>query len=389
MKQSLLPIIIIISLLGCTTTQEIPYKEIIDDFNKENNIAETQYTLEKINSITLPIDSLSLNHSYYPIYFDADSTHYYITGNTSLNALDFYDLNKKKLVKRNFYDKTGPEGINGVRVAAINNLSSIYLYSQYQQVVHTNYKGDVLNFYKMPSLTKESLTRAHILSPLIYYQNSLLLLNSSYYESFTLSGMPIFKFYKLDRNIFEYSIIKYPDFFSKYKCVYLFESDPRYITNGNIVVYRYGFSNIINTYNLDTEEHNSFPIKSKYQNKPLLPFNAKNNSEIDPIEEEFHASYHHILYDKYQNCYYSVFQHEALPTLPDGTANNYENKPLSILIMNETFQYMGEFLLPPKTYFRNFLVSKDGLMILRGHMNDTSVPEDEITFDIFQLKEIK
>jgi len=307
----------------------------------------------------------------------------------SLNSLDFYDLDKKQLVKRNYYDRTGPTGIREVMIAVVENIHSIYLYSMYHEVIHTNYEGDILATFQMPNTLKKEVIKANTLSPLLSYHNSLLLLNTSYYESFTLSGMPIFKYYDLEENLFEYSQIKYPDFFSKYKCVYLFEDNPIYTINENSIAFRYGFSNIINTYNLDTKDHNSFPMKSKYQKKPLLPFDAKNNSEIDPIEEEFRAGYQNLLYDKYQNCYYSIFQHEASPTLPDGTANNYENKPLSILIINEAFQYMGEFLLPHKTYFRNFLVSKDGLMILKGHMNDTSVPEDEITFDVFQLKEIK
>jgi hypothetical protein len=395
MKNKLLATLAIVStIVSCQDTTKESNSDLIEMssaeiFNLPNEIAEKQATLEQSEIINIPIDSVSLNHSLYPVYYDADTTHYYITANANQHSLDFYDIGKRKLAKRVHFSKEGSEGVPDLRYFFVKNLDSIFVISRnHKQIVLINSKGNLLkrtNIY-----IKEGDDMAHSISSPIALKDSFLIIPKlkpvtpmEMVGTNVMAGINIYT-----GRVIEYKL-KLPSAF-KQKQAPIGSYLPNFALLNNKINVRFGLLSAIYQYDIQTEETVVIPLKSKFQEHPITLSEytdfVKMASEVGEREDIEKASYHNLIYDSYQQVYYSVFFNEIeMINKVSGEKNSYDDKPISIIIADKDFRYMGEKRLGVG-YFRNFLVTKDGLLVSNAHPKNPHYQEDMLSFTLFKLK---
>lgn len=90
--------------------------------------------------------------------------------------------------------------------------------------------------------------------------------------------------------------------------------------------------------------------------------------------------YTSILYDKYNDVYYRIIRKPIESEAEDLNAQ-IRKKPISIIILNKTFDKIGEFSLPNDEYYHNHVfVTSDGL-----HINKLSDDDDIMKFRVFRI----
>jgi hypothetical protein len=96
------------------------------------------------------------------------------------------------------------------------------------------------------------------------------------------------------------------------------------------------------------------------------------------------------LYDQYRNVYYR-FAFLAIDLLNENNERNtIEDKIISVIILNEKFEKIGETLLPPnKYYFHTMFVEKEGLYISATNYKNSDLKEDRLAYGLFTLKGIQ
>jgi len=358
-------------------------------FGIENRLADKQCTLEEVAVIDIPIDSVSLNHSIYPLYYDADTTQYYITGNKNQHSVDFYDLEKKKMVKRVHFAREGAEGIPNIGQFIVKNLDTLIFLPKFQkQIIITNLEGEILKRTNIYINDEDEMW--HGLGAPFAIMDSLLILpkmkTKPPMEMVGINTMAGLNMYT--GKVIEYGL-KLPAAF-KEKQAPIGQESPHFALVGDKISVRFGLLSVIYQYDIKSKQTTIFPLKSKHQKQAITLSDyvdyRKMVAEVSEKEDYEKSSYQKLLYDQYRGVYYSIFV-EGIPLINEktGLKNDYEDRPISIIIADKDFNYMGEKRLE-KHYFRNFLVTKDGLLVSNAHLKNPHNKEDMLSFTLFKLK---
>jgi Domain of unknown function (DUF4221) len=160
-------------------------------------------------------------------------------------------------------------------------------------------------------------------------------------------------------------------------------------TVGNVINMRYSLLSVIYQFDPKTGQTRVFPLKSKAhtQANTLTGYTdlTKMMREVNERLDFELPTYQNLLYDPGHKLFYSVFVH-AIPMKNEqtGQLNEYDDKPISIIIADEQFRYLGETRLPHQTHFRNFLVTKYGLLVSNAHFKNPQKRENVMSFSIFK-----
>ncbi|SFF08913.1 DUF4221 family protein [Thermoflexibacter ruber] len=358
-------------------------------FKLNNYFSEKQATLEQSEIINIPIDSVSLNYSLYPVYYDADTAHYYITANRNLHSLDFYDLSKKRLAKRIRFAKEGTDGVAGLSFFHIKNLDTlIFLPKNSKHAIITDLKGKVLKRTYI-EIDDEDDLRHSMGAPLAFRDSMLIVSKMKIKPPMSLVGINTM----CGINIHTGKVTEYgprlPIAF-KEKQAPVGKESPLFALVDNKINVRFGLLSVIYQYNMETEGMKVIPLKSKFQKQPitLSEYTDFVNMvhEVGEKQDYEKSSYQKLMYDPYREVFYSVFV-EGIPLIDEktGKKNDYEDRPISIIIADKDFRYLGEKYLGVG-YFRNFLVTKDGLLVSNAHSKNPHYQEDVLSFTLFKLK---
>lgn len=377
-------LILLYLVLFCMACKK-PVDSTVESSTNTGNIeSRIKFSLAPKDIIEIPIDTLSLNYSLYPGYYANDTIELYITANENINGLDFYDLNKKRLVKRNIFDRVGPHGILSIRKFFIKSLDSIYIYSdQDLRILLVNYKGDVLNRIKV-----EQPWMANLLQPFLVKDNVAFFGYMNYGDNRAQTGYKTMRAQDLVRGITREFGPMYPQVFEKY-LFYNFLPFYTYGHNNNFVV-RFGSLSQIYNYDISTDSTTVFQMKSVWEVLTIQPDKKANEfREMDKDHEGLEqGEYLGVYYDRYNHVYYSIFS-QGIPVLSiHGKKQDFMDKPISIIIFNEQFEYCGETLLEKNTYFNNFLPTKRGLLIPMSHPKNPGNDENKLQFQVFKLAPI-
>ena len=160
-----------------------------------------------------------------------------------------------------------------------------------------------------------------------------------------------------------------------------------YIEKGhsNQIVVSFSFSHDLYVYDIVNDTYESHYAGSSRIRKINSFEGARKlgDSQFSPAWEWYmrNPSYEGVLYDRYRHCYYRIAR---LP-LPRGAqiASFGNNKPVVVIVLDESFNYLGEASLSQNEAYNPFcsFVSTDGLMI--QVMNGS---EDELCFHGFHFE---
>lgn len=343
---------------------------------------EDSLTLVSQGIIEIPIDSVSLNYSLYPVYFVNDTTELYVDGNDYVNGIDFYDLNERKKVKRIIFPREGENGVKFVKKFYIQSLDSIYIYSEdEEQLTLVDYNGTVKKRFDASHRTPLMVNQT---MPLTIRDGFAYFSHMMFGDNKQQVGYTTMARYNLATGQYEEYGPFYPDIFSEN----LYEDAMPSVTFGhdNNIIVRFGSLSDLYVYNMKTDSTRVITMKSRYEDASILPDTvAQSHLELDNDYELLVIDdYGGIYYSPYDHIYYSIFT-DGIPVMnAEGNKNEYVDRPVSVILFDENFKKCGEVQLAANTYFWNFICSKKGLLIPRSHEKNPENDERKIQFEIFR-----
>jgi hypothetical protein len=126
---------------------------------------------------------------------------------------------------------------------------------------------------------------------------------------------------------------------------------------------------------------------SKYFSN-IPPWKEKPGNEVEGHEEFYieNNSYKSILWDPYRKVYYRFAERGVDRIDLNGQFNTWYDKLVSVMILNEDFEKIGETDLEQSRYrISNSFVGEDGLYISTSNEKNPDYNEDFMRFDIYKL----
>ena len=333
---------------------------------------ETSYTTENIQ------------------YFRDSVDQYLITENQNRNSVDIYSLTTKTLVKTVTFEKTGRRGIK-MKGFHFHNFDSIFVFPQYTLfgTLLADSTGRIQEKYfdDEPRFVMHHTSKTRM--PTFYKDGSIYSLvvpNDDFRKKSFFSikdGLEV----KLDLNEgLGYLDVKYPTSYADHTWGVTHAIPCRiYDSENERFIYSYGIDPYLYVFDSNGElvsKHNA-PSKHIDAIDPLDDPSAAKDENLNYLLDE--PYYGDIFYDQYRKVYYRIAKHPV--KRPERI---WENKPISIIILDENFRKIGEKDLEPLTeyYARDFFISEDGFYISNNHPLNENMNEDLMLFTKFELEPI-
>lgn len=358
---------------------EMSLKSFEDIYPADDNV---DLTLVESSEIKFKIDSNSWNFTFYPSYLDLDTTHYLIAYNRLLNSLDLYDIDRQSFYKRIQFDKTDPDGVSRIYGYHVVNLDSIFIYDNNKNTLflfdsdrNEKYRVEFPQsvFQKIRCSGRQNMYKV---DDYIYFSYSPLVVDNRTYK-----GKPSQIRFNLITQEIEEVGVPYPTGVTE---VQLKHGTDAMYSKGykNRSVMRFQLLPAVFEINEKSGSVNSYVLRSEIHDRifPEAYFMENENQEFLPM-------YYNLLYDQYNMVYYSPFLGARDDEDFDiyGNRNRFDDKPMSFIIADSSFNYRGEITLPNFKYFRSFLVTKDGLLVSNAHPKNPENKEDYMSFTLFKL----
>lgn|GEM_PF-1692106 len=129
-------------------------------------------------------------------------------------------------------------------------------------------------------------------------------------------------------------------------------------------------------------------FRSRFQQKEIMPINFKSTPKTKDLlvkHRDLSGEYTHLVYDPYKKVYYRFFKHFRAEKDKDGLYSTNLDDIYSLIVADENFRFLGEFVLPDPCFFIYCAyATPNGLIINNGslygeHNNEINVRT--ITFD--------
>lgn len=391
--QSFFSYFLFLFLAGCSSDQ-------VKLVNKKQNSLESSVKLEVIIEKKFSLDNETAPKAQYTQLFESsDSVRYFTFLNKYNNTIYFYDYSTQRFFKKLEYKNRGPEAIQNISAYYIKSLDSIYLYCKpLPIVILVNDKGKVLQrisligdrhnpkwFFHYPQYFPLTVT------PFIETSEELLL-PGQFMGSSTNFLIDFFKFtarINLKTHNLSFSFL-YPQ--DLYDPSYNWEG--RLFTeifaelhpDGNKLILSFPISHDLYIADLKSEEYQKVFAGSNFAGTiSSIDRNPRKTSDRMSLDHfVLIDTYSTIKYDKYRKIYYR-FLLNAIQK--DSERSYWREKPVTIIVMDENFNYLGETAIGKgevEWYWQNSFVTKEGLnieYIIRDN-------EDSLILKIFSLKNI-
>lgn len=357
-------------ILSCTEKQD-----------NSKRMGTDEYRMEVVGEKNFYLDSLTTQETNYIQQIDDTTFAFY---NKPVNTICVFDIPSTKQKATVHLYKEGPNAVNDIQGFYYQSNDSIWLYRYWQQeLVLLNDLGMIQSRY---SISKNWIPQPHqySVSPLpgtdnpIVKTGDIIILQGMNGPEVEQGGIPAVSiFYDLKSEKARKG--------NPYPAIY---GDAKEINkNWDAIAYRlvrytmnpakemilsYPADDSIRVYNMKEETTQSFFAGTTQENdvRPHTPKSSKDGLE-NYLE---HSQYAGIWYDKFRHIYYRLVSLPAKEyAINDETTYK---KPLGIILLDESFQKIGETQLETGNYiYRNCFVSSEGF-----HINVPSEDDDYLKF---------
>lgn len=359
--------------------------------------AETNYTASLIpdSIISFAIDErTSLFNPQIRFFLDNKNRPYFIVDNNIGNRLIFFDFNTKNRVFEVNYDRAGVNGIGELQGASILSLDSIIVLGTSDEDIYlSDTSGTIKHKYKVKP--KSGIDR----TPQLRYgiTNSCVASNKDIYlftfppglgwprEAEALKESTIVKYNLLEED-WHFINIPYPEVYHQsghYTFTHFIGDIDR---NGEKLIINFPASNYVFVY--ENGIITKFLGKSdKVENIP--PPGRKMATTSEEIDTQILESpaYLFLSYDPYRKVYYRFLLNaqEDISSIGD-VLKMYDEKPCSIIILDENFKKIGETVLAENTYhIPDHFIGPKGLYISTNHPDNPNINEDKLAYQLLKL----
>ncbi len=353
------------------------------------------YQIKETEVLRLELDSITSNYSFQFSHLILKGKEFLSIYNRNQHAILIWDLEtkqKKYVVK---LKHGGPNGIYRLSDYYISNIDSIYaVASYYNEINLLNSHGEIISKFDL----KRGVSNTQDFDKLDFTGmpwkpmmiiNSKLILGTMPYLSVIDAKFGFSKIgfsYDIKTGVSNANLYEYSEPY-KGKSFGYFHSYP--FTNMGIdgKSFIVSFPADENIYHLNTSGKviNKYLSKSDFFNLDIEP--AKEEGQ-EVLEKYYlnNPAYANILSDPYRKVYYrfALQKYAGKDVVPTAFVASF--KPLSVIILNEHFEKIGETLLPANKHFiLNAFVGKKGLFISNAHPNNPENDENKLSFTCYQL----
>lgn len=342
-------------------------------FTQSTSCSRKQIALHYIDTLSVPHNIGYVMSCYSPIEDSQVNTYYYVTesGHAVLNycigsILPYSKFEHKNYISNYFLENDSNLVIQFPReryLIRINNKSEIKdtLKLRMRNKTGESYVMETFNEQYYIPIAKDSgilICRAFLKSESDYCQNI-----NSRIKKFS---SPVFHTFVVEDN----QINQTSKGIGKYPYAHLQKDIARYHYFGHStmnkdtdIVKIYPFVDSIFVIHLDGTQERHF-FHSKYQKHENEAFNAS-VYDFDGINRHLcmQTSYSYIIYDSYRNCYYIAVSKPISPENTDGTRNLSEDRPWSLIVLDNKFNQLGEIDMPEQFSKHELMIVPDGLAI--------------------------
>lgn len=340
------------------------------------------YTFQLGDSKMIYLDSMTTQESNYMQLINSNQLGIY---NQPAHTICIFDIGTGKEVKKVQLYKEGPNAVIDIQGFYYQSEDSIWLYRSWQQeFVLINEYGEIIDRKmladKLPPIDKHAYYSVAPFPltdlPILKIENTLILqgMNGPEVENGLLPATTIL--YDFNSNKIRlanpYPNI-YGDEINERWGTFSYRVTPYTLNEKNEMIVSFPADDSIRVYSIKEESYMSYfaGYSAKTNIKPL----SLKSSQTD-LQEQYLEQYQYagILHDKFHNLYYRLVM---LPTFDyDIRKPNTQYKELAIIILNSSFEKVGEYTLEKACYkYRNIFVSEDGL-----HINIQSDDDDYLKF---------
>jgi hypothetical protein len=377
MKITINSIILLIFINSCNFSNDYTYQI------KENDV------------LRFDLDSLTGNYSFQFRHLILNGKEFLSIYNRNQHSILIWDIETKEIKHVVKFKHGGPNGVYRLSDYYISNIDSIYVVPTYHKEINLfNSHGEILIKFDlkhgMPNV--QNLDKLDFTGmpwkPMIIIDSKIILGTMPFLSVLD----PKFGFSKIgfsfdiksgvsNANLYEYSTPY------KGKSLGYFHSYP--FTNlgndGDNFIVSFPADEFIYQLNANGKVLNKYLAKSDLFNLNIEP--AKEEGQ-EVLEEYYldNPAYANILSDPYRKVYYrfALQKYDRKEVVPTAFVSSF--KPLSVIILNEQFEKIGETLLPANKHFiLNAFVGKKGLYISNAHPNNPENDENKLSFTCYQL----
>lgn len=308
-------------------------------------------------------------------------------------AIQLFDLHSQHKTDEIPLEKDGPNGVGSPDGVLFQTMDSIYVVSASQYKVSlVNRHGKVVKRYRTLEGSNYSentgMLRPFTISPPVKIGNMAyfnVAPDRDVYKPVYFDGATNLRL-NLETGDYDY-FNTYPKEFKKGVWgVAAVSYSTAYHPQSRNFVYSFAISDSIFSFNPISEKRMSYFAGSRFLKSRIDPM-----SKPDPSQDLRYALetpyYHAIVFDPYRKVYYRFVRH-AIPYKDQktGEVNAFHKKPISILVLNEKMEILGEDMLPNDTFLDYiYFVTPRGLYLSTGNPENKNLKEDFAEFIGFQL----
>jgi hypothetical protein len=386
-----------ICFISCKNTDQDNY--II---NSKLDKDASEYEI-KIDSIQIPIKQSYGGPYFTYTQYSEHNVDYLLGYNPTLSSIEIFNLTNRTRVKQlsligndlsfSNLDKKDLDKSRSVADISIINFNSIIL----------NYGNEKLIVIDTNLLKKQEIWMDSILiknnkpGKLISYShefkmffyNNHLVLNQEYYDFDWNKKMPAFASLNMNTEKLSFLPISYSDYLYKIKgnAGFLTSIVTSEHQKKGVITYSYLYESNIYQYN---------PKNSTITCYGATPSKGKNLADSisyhegeDPKKWVTHnienSQFFNVMYDKYRHVYYR-FSLRNITQENGKYFNSILDKPLVLMIFNESFEVIKEMELPMYKYSPNtWFITKEGLFVSPTHRKNKFVDPLHLRFDIIKI----
>lgn len=363
--------VIIFLLVSCTNISKDKVKENI--------------TLQLVDQISFEVDSITNVKSFHLEVFEDNGIEYLVTDNSFKPSIRFYNLTNRKFSHEIPIKMIGPHGVGNFKGFHIKSIDSVFILNfSESRLFLVDDNGEIIN--KWSWIVENDDLKFEQSTPIIYTGSPAILENDIFSTiSLPAKGPTSDETYKNGGVNFQYNLTSneylfnynYPQIYQKdnyphfweyiFRCkshddksVYSFSADPHiYITE-------------------DYTNSQKFYAGTSIFSKPI------SNPKLSIKNFLISTAYMGIFYDKYRKVYYRV----VVGSVDDEKNITKYDKPISIIILNDSYEIIGEVELPEKQHdYLSIFVAREGLYISNYNEKNSMLDENFISFSIYALSD--
>ena len=355
--------------------------------------------LIKLDDWTVPLDTLTSNLSFGVRNVKINGKSYLGMYSRNLHAINLWNINSKKKEFTIQLKKDGEDGIYRLISFYIKGMDSVFVIpAHYKEMLLVDFSGHVKNKYVIEKKTGNTNDENIIdnidflsdnYSPILFVGNQVLIGTMSYKLSSLdpkFSQFPIGLTYDIKTNQINDKFMFYPENYVKntYSMFHDFYYTDLDLNLKNLIV-SFPVDEKIYLRDINGKLIKEVEAKSDYLNINFNSFKVVGQAASEKYFLD-NPSYNRILSDPYRKVYYrfALQKYEGKGNVPTLMMSSY--MPLSVIILNEQFEKIGETLLPADKHFiLNAFVGKKGLYISNAHPNNPENDENKLSFTCYQL----